>query len=160
VRARKDLVHHRVALANQLRAHLPRSTRLVAFLAGIRYCGSTTAEKMHARITAAPRGATGDTGAAAVHVTRALLNTLRALVDQIDVSTDQIPAHTDAHVLRRPLPCRRQLRTGPTRWTACVSATSRPGSDRWSPVHLTGDHTGDGTGVGAVWSNWVRYSSS
>lgn len=136
VRARKDLVNHRVALANQLRAHLlafypapvglfheldgqmslkflsrfdcqdradwltPK--RLAAYLAGIRYCGSTTPEKMHARVTAAPRGATGDAGVAAVHVTRALLAALRALVEQIDVLTDQITeqlhAHVDAHV--------------------------------------------------------------
>jgi transposase len=32
--------------------------RLAAFLAGIRYCGSTTAEAMHARITA-PAGRAG-----------------------------------------------------------------------------------------------------
>jgi transposase len=88
VRARKDLVNHRVSLANQLRAHLQTfypapaglfheldgqmslkfltrfdgqeradwltPKRLAAFLAGIRYCGSTTPETMHARI-AAPR---------------------------------------------------------------------------------------------------------
>jgi transposase len=57
---------------------------------------------MHARITAAPRDASGDTGAAAVHVTRALLGALRALVEQIEVLTDQITeqlhAHADAHV--------------------------------------------------------------
>jgi hypothetical protein len=76
--------------------------RLGAFLAGIRYCGSTTPEAMHARITAAPPGATGDAGAAAVHVTRALLAALRALVEQIDALTDQITeqlrAHADAHI--------------------------------------------------------------
>ena len=136
VRARKDLVNHRVALANQLRAHLQTfypapvglfheldgqmslkfltrfdcqdradwltPKRLAAFLAGIRYCGSTTPEKMHARITAAPKGATGDAGAAALHVTRALLAALRALVEQINILTDQITeqlhAHDDAHV--------------------------------------------------------------
>lgn len=136
VRARKDLVGHRVALANQLRAHLNAfypapvglfheldgqmsikfltrfdcqdradwltPKRVASFLAGIRYCGSTTPEKMHARITAAPRGATGDVGAAAVHVTRALLSALRSLVEQIEVLTDQITeqlhAHVDAHV--------------------------------------------------------------
>jgi len=64
--------------------------RLAAFLAGIRYCGSTTAEVMHARIAAAPAGATGDAGAAAVHVTRALMAALQALIAQIDVLTDQI----------------------------------------------------------------------
>jgi transposase len=56
---------------------------------------------MHARI-AAPPGATGDAGAAALHVTRALLAALRALVEQIDVLTDQITeqlhAHADAQV--------------------------------------------------------------
>jgi transposase len=112
VRARKDLVVHWVALANQLRAHLRAfhpapvglfheldgqmsvkflarfdcqdrvdwlsEKRLAAFLAGIRYSGSTTAEAMHARILAAPRGATGASGAAAVQVTRALLGALRA----------------------------------------------------------------------------------
>ena len=91
VRARKDLVNHRVALCNQLRAHLQTfypapvglfheldglmslkflarfdcqdradwltPKRLAAFLAGIRYCGSTTPEAMHARITAAAPGA-------------------------------------------------------------------------------------------------------
>jgi transposase len=136
VRARKDLVVHRVALANQLRAHLRAfhsapvglfheldgqmslralarfdcqdrldwlsEKRLAAFLAGIRYSGSTTAEAMHARILAAPRGATGATGAAAVQVTRALLAVLRALVEQIEALTVQITGqlhlHADAHV--------------------------------------------------------------
>jgi len=48
--------------------------RLAAFLAGIRYCGSTTPMVMHARIAAAPAG---DQGAAAVHVTRALVAVCR-----------------------------------------------------------------------------------
>jgi len=103
VRARKDLVIHRVALCNQLRAHLQvffpapvglfheldgdtslkflarfdcqdradwlSPKRLTGFLKGIRYSGATTGEVMHARITAAPRGASGDLGAATVHVT-------------------------------------------------------------------------------------------
>jgi transposase len=90
VRARKDLVHHRVALCNQLRAHLKAfypapvglfheldglmslkflarfdcqdrvdwltPKRLGAFMAGIRYCGATTPEAMHARIVAAQPG--------------------------------------------------------------------------------------------------------
>ncbi len=112
VRARKDLVEHRVALCNQLRAHLQAfypapvglfheldgdtslkflarfdcqdradwlsPKRLAGFLKGIRYSGSTTPEAMHARITAAPHGATGDLGAATVHVTRALWPPSRA----------------------------------------------------------------------------------
>lgn len=136
VRARKALVEHRVAVANQLRAHLRvyqpapvglfheldgkmslkflarfdcqerldwlTPKRLAAFLAGIRYSGSTTAEAMFDRITAAPGGAGGDHGAAAVHVTRALLRTLQALVEQIEVLrvqiTEQLALHADAHV--------------------------------------------------------------
>jgi transposase len=78
--------------------------RLGAFLAGIRYCGSTTPEAMHARIVAAPRGAIGDAGGAAVHVTRALLAALQALIVQIDALTDQITeqlhVHADAHIFR------------------------------------------------------------
>jgi transposase len=45
----------------------------------------------------APRGATGDAGAAALHVTRALLAALRALVEQIDALTDQITEQLHAH---------------------------------------------------------------
>ena len=47
--------------------------RLAALLAGIRYCGSTTPEAMHARVAAAAAGARGDVGAAAVQVTRAFV---------------------------------------------------------------------------------------
>jgi|APThiThiocy_cv2_1041547.scaffolds.fasta_scaffold00751_46 transposase len=181
VRARKDLVIHRVAVANQLRAHLlafypapvglfheldgqmslkfltrfdcqdradwltPK--RLAGFLAGIRYCGSTTPEKMYARITAAPRGAGGDTGAAAVHVTRALLAVLRALVEQIDVLTDQIAeqlhSHADAQVftslpragtvraarLLAEISVMREAGSRPRRrWPASPVSRPRPGS--------------------------------
>lgn len=150
VRARKDLVNHRVALCNQLRAHLQAfypapvglfheldglmslkflgrfdcqdradwltPKRLAAFLAGIRYCGATTAEAMHARISAAAPGATGDTSAAAVHVTRALVAALQGLIAQIDVLTDQITeqlhAHVDGHIFRS-LPRTQALRCGP-----------------------------------------------
>lgn len=136
VRARKDLVEHRVAVANQLRAHLRiyypapvglfheldgkmslkflarfdcqerldwvTPKRLAAFLAGIRYSGSTTPQAMFDRITAAPRGADGDHGAAAVHVTRALLRTLQTLTEQIEALkvqiTEQLALHADAHV--------------------------------------------------------------
>jgi transposase len=136
VRARKDLVIHRVALCNQLRAHLRRFypgpvglfheldgamslrflarfdcqdradwlsvRRLGGFLAGIRYSGHTPAEVMYARLIAAPRGATGDAGTAAAHVTRALLGALTALVAQIDALNEQIreqlSTHADGHV--------------------------------------------------------------
>ncbi|MBP2210823.1 transposase [Rhodococcus ruber] len=135
-RARKDLVAHRVALANQLRAHLrnvlpgavglfadldspislmfltrfdcqdradwltPR--RLATWLASVGYSGRTDPVVLHARLTAAPRGAVGDDGSAHAHITRALVAALRTLVEQIKVLTDQIGAqlagHADAHI--------------------------------------------------------------
>jgi len=135
-RARRDLVAHRVALANQLRAHLqtvfpgavglfrdldsPISLRflerfdcqdradwlspkrLAAWLASVGYCGRSSAEKLHTRLTTAPRGATGEHGAAAAHITRALLAALTTLVEQIKILTEQIDEqlelHADAHI--------------------------------------------------------------
>src|SRR5205085_10842523 len=92
-RARKDLVAHRIALANQLRAHLQRafpgavglfaeidspislrflarfdcqeradwlsSRRLAAWLTSVGYCGRVAPATLHARLTSAPKGATG-----------------------------------------------------------------------------------------------------
>ena len=97
-RARKDLVSHRVAVANQLRAHLRNAfpgavglfaeidspvslaflarfdtqdradwlspRRLAAWLASVGYSGHTDPAVLHARLTAAPRGATGSDGPA------------------------------------------------------------------------------------------------
>ena len=135
-RARKDLITHRVAVANQLREHLNRvfpgavglfaeldsaislkflrrfdsqdradwlsAKRLAAWLASVGYCGRVDPAVLHARLTAAPRGATGDQGAAAAHITRALLATLDTLVEQIKALTEQITeqldTHTDAHI--------------------------------------------------------------
>jgi transposase len=135
-RARKDLIGHRVALANQLREHLNRvfpgavglfadidsmisltfltrfdrqdradwlsPTRLGAWLASVGYSGGMDPAVLHARLIAAPRGATGEEGAAHAHVTHALLATLKALVEQIKTLSDQIAeqlaAHTDAHI--------------------------------------------------------------
>ena len=135
-RARKDLVAHRVALANQLRAHLrnvfpgavdlfadldsPISLmfltrfdcqdradwltpkRLATWLSGVSYSGRTDPAVLHARLTAAPRGAVGDDGSAHAHITRALLAALRTLVEQIKVLTEQIgeqlAGHADAHI--------------------------------------------------------------
>jgi transposase len=136
VRARRDLVAHRVAVCNQLRAHLqgcfpgavglfadldsavslaflarfdcqdradwltPR--RLGAWLKSQGYCGRKDPAVLHARLTAAPRGATGDDGAALAHVTRALLDVLNSLAAQIRaLSTqiaEQLALHADAHV--------------------------------------------------------------
>ena len=135
-RARKDLVIHRVAVANQLREHLNRvfpgavrlfadldsaislkfltrfdcqdradwlsPKRLGAWLKSVGYTGRTDPVTLHARLTGAPRGATGEEGAAHVHITRALVATLTALVEQITVLSQQIDvqlaAHADAHI--------------------------------------------------------------
>ena len=134
-RARKDLVSHRVAVANQLRAH-PRNAfpgavglfaeldspislaflsrfdtqdradwlspkHLAAWLASVGHSGHTDPTTLHTRLTAAPRGATGDDGLAHAHITRALLATLTTLVEQIKILSTQIGAqlatHADAH---------------------------------------------------------------
>jgi hypothetical protein len=123
-RARKDLVAHRVALANQLRVHLQRAfpsavglffeidspislrflarfdcqeradwlspRRLAAWLASVGYCGRVVHATLHARLVAAPRGATGAEGTAQAHVTRAFLTALSTLVKQIKVLSEQI----------------------------------------------------------------------
>ena len=135
-RARKDLVSHRVAVANQLRAHLRNAfpgavglfaeidspislkflarfatqdradwlspRRLAAWLASAGYCGRADPAVLHARLAAAPRGATGDDGAAQAHVTAALLAVLTTLVEQIKTLSEQIgeqlALHADAHI--------------------------------------------------------------
>jgi transposase len=135
-RARKDLVSHRVAVANQLRAHLrnvfpgvvglfaeidsPISLaflarfdtqdradwlspkRLAAWLASVGYCGRTDPAVLHARLAAAPRGATGDHGTVQAHITHALLAVLTTLVDQINALSaqigEQLALHADAHI--------------------------------------------------------------
>ncbi len=135
-RARKDLVNHRVGLANQLRAHL-RNTfpgavglfadidspislafldrfdtqdradwlspkRLAAWLASVGYSGRTDPADLHARLVAAPRGATGDHGTVQAGVTHALLAVLATLVDQIKTLEaqigEQLALHADAHI--------------------------------------------------------------
>jgi transposase len=136
VRARRDLVAHRVAVCNQLRAHLhiafpgavglfaeldsPISLafltrfdcqdradwlspkRLAAWLAAAGYCGRKDPSILYERLTAAPRGATGEHGATLAHTTRAFLTVLTSLVDQIKALTaqitEQLSLHTDAQV--------------------------------------------------------------
>src|SRR5664280_1320729 len=135
-RARKDLVGHRVAAANQLRAHLrnvfpgavglfadidsPISlafltrfstqdqadwltpSRLGTWLTKQGYSGRTSPETLHARLTAAPRGITGQDADSQAHITRALLTVLAILVEQIKTLEDQISrqlaAHADQHI--------------------------------------------------------------
>jgi transposase len=135
-RARKDLVSHRVAMANQLRAHLRNAfpgavglfaeidspislkflarfdtqdraswlspARLAAWLASVGYSGRTGPAVLHARLAAAPRGATGDDGTAQAHVTHALHAVLTTLGEQIRELSgqigEQLARHADAHV--------------------------------------------------------------
>jgi transposase len=135
-RARKDLIAHRIALANQLRAHLQHafpgavglfaeidspvslrflarfdcqeradwlsSRRMAAWLASVGYCGRVAPATLHARLAAAPRGATGAEAAAQVHVTRAFLAALGTVVQQIKLLSEQIDEqlalHADAHI--------------------------------------------------------------
>ena len=135
-RARKDLVAHRVAVANQLRAHLQLAfpgavslfagidspvslkflarfdtqdragwlspKRLAAWLASVGYSGRTDPAGLHARLTAAPRGAAGDDGTAQAHVTHALHAVLTILAEQIKALSEQVgeqlAAHADRHV--------------------------------------------------------------
>ena len=69
---------------------------------GVSYSGRTDPAVLHARLTAAPRGAVGDDGSAHAHITRALVAALRSLVEQIKVLTEQIgtqlAGHADAHI--------------------------------------------------------------
>ena len=136
VRARRDLVAHRIAVCNQLRAHLHSAfpgavglfadldspislafltrfdcqdradwlspTRLAAWLKGVSYTGGTDPAVLYGRLTAAPRGITGDISAALAHTTRAFLAILTSLVTQIKALSEQISEqltlHTDAHI--------------------------------------------------------------
>jgi transposase len=136
VRARRDLVAHRVAACNQLRAHLQNcfpgavglfseldspvslaflarfdcqdradwltARRAGAWLKSQGYCGRQTLEALHAKLDCAPRGASGDHGAAQAHVTRALLAVLTSLATQIRaleaLIAEQLALHADAHV--------------------------------------------------------------
>ncbi len=135
-RARKDLVGHRVGVANQLREHLKRvypgvaglfadldspvslaflarfdcqdragwlsPKRMAAWLASAGYSGRADPAVLHARLTAAPRGAAGEHGTAEAHVTRALLAVLVTLNEQIKALTaqisEQLALHADQHI--------------------------------------------------------------
>src|SRR6266545_4307919 len=109
-RARRDLVAHRVAVANQPRAHLatamPAAVDLFAdldspislrFLARASYSGHTSAQTLYGRISAAPRGATGTHGQALAGITRAYLATLTTITAQIHALKQQITQAFDAH---------------------------------------------------------------
>jgi transposase len=130
-RARKDLVAHRIAVANQLRAHLlivlpaavglfsaidaPISrrflarfstqdevdwlseARLGAWLRKARYTGRVDPAVLHARIVAAPRGATGEHGTTMAAITHAYLAALEAITTQIHTLEQQIDAAFTTH---------------------------------------------------------------
>lgn len=137
VRARRDLVAHRVATANQLRAHLravfpgavglfadidsPISlafltryptqdqadwlspTRLGAWLDKQSYTGRADPAVLHARLVAAPRGATGpDATATNAAITAGFVAVLTTLLAQIKTLAAQIEAqlaaHADGHI--------------------------------------------------------------
>jgi transposase len=135
-RARKDLIGHRISMANQLREHLNRvfpgavrlfadldsvislsfltrfdcqdradwltPKRLGAWLAGVGYTGGKDPAILHAHLIAAPRGVTGEEGAAHAHITEALVTTLKTVVEQIknlsDQIAEQLATHTDGHI--------------------------------------------------------------
>jgi len=76
--------------------------RLAGWLASVGYCGRTDPAVLHARLTDAPRGATGDHGTAESRVTQAYLAVLASLTDQIKALSiqidEQLALHTDAHI--------------------------------------------------------------
>ncbi len=136
VRARRDLVAHRVAVANQLRAHLQvvfpaaatlfsnidseislrfleRFTtqtqadwlspkRLAAWLRSVGYSGRTDPAALHAKLTAAPRGITGEHADVHASTTLAFVAVLRSLCAQIQALADrigeQLSLHPDGHI--------------------------------------------------------------
>jgi transposase len=135
-RARKDLVSHRVAAANQLRAHLqvvfPAAAglfadidsdislrfldrfptqdradwltpkRLAAWLRAEHYSGRTDPTVLHARLTGAPHGLTGEHAAAHAAITAAFVAVLRTLTAQIAALaariSEQLALHPDAPI--------------------------------------------------------------
>ena len=130
-RARQDLVRHRVAVSNQLRAHLLSAfpgaaglfcklysaislaflarfdcqdragwlseKRLAAWLKAASYSGRTDPAVLYQRLQSAPRGATGEQGAASAQVTRALAAVLASLNTQIKALEAEIAAQLAAH---------------------------------------------------------------
>jgi len=130
-RARKDLVAHRVAVTNQLRAHLQTALpavvdlfadldstislrfitrftsqdaldwlspkRLSAWLSSVGYSGRTDPAVLHARITAAARGADGDHGRALAGITHAYLATVQTITAQIEAIAQQITEALTVH---------------------------------------------------------------
>ncbi len=76
--------------------------RLDGWLKSVRYTGHSDPAILHARLLAAPRGATGEDGAAYAGITHALVATLSSLVAQINTLSkrigEQLASHADAHI--------------------------------------------------------------
>ena len=161
-RARKDLVRRRVAVGNQLRAHLLcafpgavglfgtlhsaislaflarfdcqdragwlSAKRLAAWLKAASYSGRTDPADLYQRLTSAPRGATGQQGAASAQVTRALAAVLATLNTQIKHLEAQIAAQLAATPTGTSSP--RCPARAPSAPPGCSprSATAGPGS--------------------------------
>jgi transposase len=86
----------------QDRADWLTPTRVGNWLKSVGYTGRTTPVALHARLTAAPRGATGATAASYTPITHALVALLTTLVAQIKTLDNQIAhqlaEHADAHI--------------------------------------------------------------
>ena len=82
---------------SQDRADRLTVARLAAWLAGVGYSGRSDPAVLLERLRAAPRGASGEHGAAAAHTTRALLPVLTSLVTQIKTLSEQITEQLALH---------------------------------------------------------------
>lgn len=71
--------------------------RLAAWLAANGYCGRQDPATLHARLTAAPRGLTGDAATHAAAITRARLAVLATQLEQIDALDASIREQLDNH---------------------------------------------------------------
>jgi transposase len=86
----------------QDRADWLTPNRLDAWLKSVHYTGHSDPAILHARLLAAPRGATGEDDAAHTCITRALVVTSTSLVTQINTPSkrigEQLASHADAHM--------------------------------------------------------------
>jgi transposase len=71
--------------------------RLTGWLARVRYSGRTDPAVLHARLTSAPRGATGEHATALAHITHAYLGALAALLTQLNHLETQIGKQLATH---------------------------------------------------------------
>jgi transposase len=101
VRARRDLVGHRVAAASrfttQEQADWLSPKRLGTWLKSVAYSGKADPAVLHARLLAAPRGKAGPHAAAYAGTTLALVTVLRALNTQVKALAASITAQLAAH---------------------------------------------------------------